>query len=168
MPSLSKSCVCGFCDSVTQRCKEAQFCASQTMQRRPRNTMAFACSQHCCAITAPVRKLAVILSACAGDGLYFGSALPPLSVICGRCLQVEGYSAAYDPEVMMFMDFRRFHSGLWAGAALQANVRFDALPCSLLISWQLRGANFKDTGTHCSVWWCPSCTCQLYAHTHCT
>jgi hypothetical protein len=28
---------------------------------------------------------------------------------------VEGYEAAYDPEVMLFMDYRRTHSGMWDG-----------------------------------------------------
>eukprot|EP00878_Enallax_costatus_P003937 GHUV01004158.1.p1 GENE.GHUV01004158.1~~GHUV01004158.1.p1 ORF type:complete len:394 (+),score=37.38 GHUV01004158.1:262-1443(+) len=31
--------------------------------------------------------------------------------------EVEGYSEAYDPDLMLFMDFRRHHSGLWDGAA---------------------------------------------------
>jgi len=32
-------------------------------------------------------------------------------------VQVEGYSEVYDGSSMLFMDFRRHHSGVWAGAA---------------------------------------------------
>ena len=31
--------------------------------------------------------------------------------------QVEGYSDVYDGNSMLFMDFRRHHSGVWAGTA---------------------------------------------------
>ena len=31
--------------------------------------------------------------------------------------QVEGYSNVYDGNSMLFMDFRRHHSGVWAGTA---------------------------------------------------
>jgi lycopene epsilon-cyclase len=31
--------------------------------------------------------------------------------------EVEGYNDAYDSASMLFMDYRRHHSGLWDGAA---------------------------------------------------
>ena len=31
--------------------------------------------------------------------------------------EVEGYDEAYDPNSMLFMDFRRHHTGLWDGGA---------------------------------------------------
>lgn len=31
--------------------------------------------------------------------------------------EVEGYDKAYDPNSMLFMDFRRHHTGLWDGGA---------------------------------------------------
>ena len=31
--------------------------------------------------------------------------------------QVEGYAEHYDPNSMLFMDFRRHHSGLWPDTA---------------------------------------------------
>lgn len=31
--------------------------------------------------------------------------------------QVEGYPDAYNPELMLFMDYRRHHTGLWNGGA---------------------------------------------------
>lgn len=32
-------------------------------------------------------------------------------------VEVEGYEAAYDPATMLFMDFRRHHTGVWQSAA---------------------------------------------------
>lgn len=32
-------------------------------------------------------------------------------------VEVEGYEDAYDASSMLFMDFRRHHSGTWRGAA---------------------------------------------------
>ena len=36
-----------------------------------------------------------------------------------HCMQavVEGYSNGYDPDSMLFMDFRRHHTGLWGDTA---------------------------------------------------
>ncbi|KAI8474141.1 MAG: lycopene cyclase protein-domain-containing protein [Monoraphidium minutum] len=31
--------------------------------------------------------------------------------------EVEGYGGAYDPEAMLFMDYRRHHTGVWEGSA---------------------------------------------------
>lgn len=33
--------------------------------------------------------------------------------------EVEGYSEAYDPSTMLFMDFRRHHTGLYDGTAIK-------------------------------------------------
>ncbi len=35
----------------------------------------------------------------------------------GASPQVEGYDKVYDGSSMLFMDFRRHHSGVWAGTA---------------------------------------------------
>ena len=45
--------------------------------------------------------------------------------------QVEGYSEVYDGNSMLFMDFRRHHSGLWAGTAPRCSLRRHAcdVPC---------------------------------------
>ena len=38
--------------------------------------------------------------------------------------EVSGYSEAFDKDSMLFMDFRRHHTGVWPSAADQC-----ALPC---------------------------------------
>lgn len=37
--------------------------------------------------------------------------------------EVEGYPEAYNPELMLFMDFRRHHSGIWENTAQRLKVR---------------------------------------------
>ena len=36
---------------------------------------------------------------------------------------MEGYSDVYDGNSMLFMDFRRHHSGVWAGTAPRCSLR---------------------------------------------
>jgi hypothetical protein len=43
--------------------------------------------------------------------------------------QVEGYSQAYDATNMLFMDYRRHHSGLWEGAARHLEQGGRVLTC---------------------------------------
>jgi len=43
--------------------------------------------------------------------------------------EVEGYDQAYDADLMVFMDYRRHHTGLWSGGARsleQGEGRYDA------------------------------------------
>lgn len=51
--------------------------------------------------------------------LEFESGAPPVAAqtAYGVCARVRNYEAAYDPEAMLFMDYRRTHSGLWDGTA---------------------------------------------------
>ncbi len=37
--------------------------------------------------------------------------------------EVEGYPEAYNSELMLFMDFRRHHSGIWESTAKRLKVR---------------------------------------------
>ena len=43
---------------------------------------------------------------------------------------MEGYDKVYDGSSMLFMDFRRHHSGVWAGAAPRRAARAAAVSSS--------------------------------------
>lgn len=58
--------------------------------------------------------------------------------------EVEGYAGAYDPQLMLFMDYRRHHSGLWDGAARYlgpgqqlSGLRVKGQGCGLYIKYGL-------------------------------
>jgi len=53
--------------------------------------------------------------AAAGKFLLYESGAPTVAAqtAYGIEAEVEGYNEAYDPKSMLFMDFRRHHSGLW-------------------------------------------------------
>ena len=54
--------------------------------------------------------------------------------------EVEGYADGYDPDSMLFMDFRRHHTGLWNSTA----PRF--------VSWLLElYMSHTQKGCHCSI-----------------
>ena len=55
----------------------------------------------------------------AGKFLQYERGAPTVGVqtAYGIEAEVEGYSQAYDAASMLFMDFRRHHSGLWENSA---------------------------------------------------
>lgn len=69
----------------------------------------------------PVRARLVTLAsgAAAGRLLRYEGAAPSVAAqtAYGVEAEVEGYDSSYDPSSMLFMDFRRHHSGLWPGTA---------------------------------------------------
>lgn len=65
-------------------------------------------------------RLATLASgAAAGRFLRYEDGAPGVAAqtAYGIEAEVEGYSGAYDDSSMLFMDFRRHHSGVWGGAA---------------------------------------------------
>lgn len=65
-------------------------------------------------------RLATLASgAAAGRFLRYEQDAPGVAAqtAYGIEVEVEGYEQAYDPASMLFMDFRRHHSGVWDGAA---------------------------------------------------
>ncbi len=57
--------------------------------------------------------------AAAGKFLRYEPAAPGVAAqtAYGIEAEVEGYGQAYDPNLMLFMDFRRHHTGVWDGTA---------------------------------------------------
>ena len=57
--------------------------------------------------------------AAAGKFLQYEGGAPTVAAqtAYGIEAEVEGYDEAYDPNSMLFMDFRRHHTGLWDGGA---------------------------------------------------
>jgi lycopene epsilon-cyclase len=57
--------------------------------------------------------------AAAGKFLEYESGAPTVAAQTAYGIQaeVEGYADGYDPDSMLFMDFRRHHSGLWNSTA---------------------------------------------------
>jgi lycopene epsilon-cyclase len=77
-----------------------------------------------CDVTARIVTLAG--GAVSAKFLKFEDDAPPVAAqtAYGITAVVEGYSDAFDPETMLFMDYRRMHSGLWngTGPVLSSNV----------------------------------------------
>ncbi len=46
-------------------------------------------------------------------------------------VELEGYSEKYDGDAMLFMDFRRHHSGVWDGAASRWAPHSRVVHCAL-------------------------------------
>lgn len=69
--------------------------------------------------TAPISaRLATLAGgAVSAKFLSFESGAPPVAAqtAYGVCARVSGYGDAYDPDAMLFMDYRRTHSGMWDG-----------------------------------------------------
>jgi lycopene epsilon-cyclase len=65
--------------------------------------------------------------AASGKFLCFEDDAPPVAsqTAYGITAEVEGYGGAYDTDAMLFMDYRRTHSGMWdgTGAVLTRNMR---------------------------------------------
>ena len=57
--------------------------------------------------------------AAAGKFLEYESGAPSVAAQTAYGIQaeVEGYADGYDPDSMLFMDFRRHHTGLWNSTA---------------------------------------------------
>jgi hypothetical protein len=65
------------------------------------------------------RLVTVAAGAAAAKFLRYenGAPLVAAQTAYGIEAEVEGYDEAYDPHAMLFMDFRRHHSGVWEGTA---------------------------------------------------
>lgn len=57
--------------------------------------------------------------AAAGKFLQYEQAAPTVAAqtAYGIEVEIEGYEGVYDEHSMLFMDFRRHHSGVWDGGA---------------------------------------------------
>lgn len=88
--------------------------------------------------------MVVAAGAAAGKFLEFESGAPTVAAQTAYGIQaeVEGYANGYDPDAMLFMDFRRHHTGLWGRTAPR---------CASDKSWQvlLQGASLA--GWRCCV-----------------
>lgn len=62
--------------------------------------------------------------AAAGKFLEYETDAPTMAAQTAYGIQaiVEGYSDGYDPDSMLFMDFRRHHTGLWSDTATRCVV----------------------------------------------
>lgn len=65
------------------------------------------------------RIVVMAAGAAAGKFLRYETDAPTMAAQTAYGIQaeVEGYSDLYDPESMLFMDFRRHHTGLWSHTA---------------------------------------------------
>lgn len=65
------------------------------------------------------RLVVVAAGAAAGKFLHYEEAAPAVAAqtAYGIEAEVEGYEQSYDAESMLFMDFRRHHTGVWPNAA---------------------------------------------------
>ena len=72
-----------------------------------------------CALADARRLIAVAAGAAAGKFLHYEEAAPAVAAqtAYGIEAEVEGYEDNYDAESMLFMDFRRHHTGLWPDTA---------------------------------------------------
>jgi len=65
------------------------------------------------------RVVVMAAGAAAGKFLEYETDAPTMAAQTAYGIQaiVEGYSDGYDPDSMLFMDFRRHHTGLWSDTA---------------------------------------------------
>ena len=72
-----------------------------------------------CALADARRLIAVAAGAAAGKFLHYEETAPAVAAqtAYGIEAEVEGYDDNYDAESMLFMDFRRHHTGLWPKTA---------------------------------------------------
>lgn len=65
------------------------------------------------------RLVVVAAGAAAGKFLHYEEAAPAVAAqtAYGIEAEVEGYEDSYDGESMLFMDFRRHHTGVWPQTA---------------------------------------------------
>ena len=70
-------------------------------------------------IASSCRLIVVAAGAAAGKFLHYEQAAPAVAAqtAYGIEAEVEGYEDNYDAESMLFMDFRRHHTGLWPQTA---------------------------------------------------
>ena len=74
----------------------------------------------------PLHRLVTLASGqAAGRLLEYEEAAPSVAAqtAYGIEAEVEGYPEAYDPKHMLFMDFRRHHSGVWDARKLTAGAK---------------------------------------------
>ena len=67
----------------------------------------------------PCRLVTLAAGAAAGKFLRYEHKAPTVAAqtAYGVEVELEGYSDKYDGDTMLFMDFRRHHSGVWDGTA---------------------------------------------------
>jgi len=65
------------------------------------------------------RLVTLAAGAAAGKFLKYEHKAPTVAAqtAYGIEVELEGYEEKYDGDTMLFMDFRRHHSGLWDGTA---------------------------------------------------
>ena len=81
----------------------------------------------------PLRRVVTLAAgAAAGKFLRYEENAPTVAAQTAYGIEatVEGYDERYDSASMLFMDFRRHHSGTWAGAA----PRHTPLLCNMPMS----------------------------------
>ena len=71
------------------------------------------------------RLVTLAAGAAAGKFMQFEVNAPSVAsqTAYGIEAEVEGYEDAYDPDSMLFMDFRRHHSGIGQGTAQRSAIR---------------------------------------------
>ena len=69
------------------------------------------------------RLTVVAAGAAAGKFLHYEKAAPAVAAqtAYGIEAEIEGYEDNYDAESMLFMDFRRHHTGLWPDTAARCS-----------------------------------------------
>lgn len=73
-------------------------------------------------LVKPLFRLTVLATGqLAGRFLKYESDAPVVAAqtAYGIEAEVEGYEDAFDADSMLFMDYRRHHTGLWPGTALK-------------------------------------------------
>ena len=74
------------------------------------------------------RLVTLAAGAAAGKFLKYEHKAPTVAAqtAYGIEVELEGYEERYDGDTMLFMDFRRHHSGLWDGTAPKYAATFSA------------------------------------------
>ena len=85
------------------------------------------CSVRCDGRDVAARLVTLAGGAVSAKFLNFEAHAPPVAAqtAYGVTAVVEGYDDVYDADTMLFMDYRRTHSGMWdgTGAVLSRNMR---------------------------------------------
>lgn len=71
----------------------------------------------------------VAAGAAAGKFLHYEEAAPAVAAqtAYGIEAEVQGYEESYDGESMLFMDFRRHHTGVWPNTAARYVHKYSKL-----------------------------------------
>lgn len=155
------------------------------------------CSSKCFCCVRVCRLVTLAAGQAAGKFLKYQPGAPTVGVqtAYGIEAEVEGYSEAYDTESMLFMDFRRHHTGLWDDSAMRwawvlkrmrlhlygwgqaragssmclcaCQCTFVALPLSQGVASRAPGLNSCAMQVHASMPVCIQLKQQQLAHNQC-